>query len=244
MTTTENVGIEAIETPLKLTPSQPNPATFLITNHGNGDTEVQVDILDLPSTWEWWMVIDGENHSGPISLSVSYDLEHTVEIEIWLLLPMEEAAGERHTIRIGVQPASGNEDSNLLDNIVEFTSITDSVHSPVLKLISGSTSTIAGGIFSAVASLENQGNARDDNLRLKTTVFSTPALLNGKSFLSVGGKMDFQLYSLLNTSLSLTNNDQWKPLSQKNQQTQLWRELPLMYGLTTHRHPHSMKQWF
>lgn len=187
VTTTENVGIEAIETPLKLTPSQPNPATFLITNHGNGDTEVQVDIIDIPSTWDWWMVIDGENHTGPISLSVSYDLEHTAEIEIWLLLPMEETAGERHTIRISVQPASGNEDSNPLDNSVDFTSITDSVHSPVLKLISGSTSTIAGGIFSAKASLENQGNARDDNLRLITTVFSTPALMDGKSFLSVDG---------------------------------------------------------
>tara|TARA_B110001452_G_scaffold245278_1_gene229861 strand:+ start:17395 stop:20964 length:3570 start_codon:yes stop_codon:yes gene_type:complete len=185
--TTENVGIEAVETPLKLTPSQPNAATFMITNHGNGDTEVQIDIVDLPTTWDWWMMINGENHSGPISLSVSYDLEHTAEVDIWLLLPMEEAAGEQHSVRISVQPTSGNEDSDPLNNFIEFTSVTDAVHSPVLKMISGTTSTIAGGIFSAQASLENQGNARDDNLRLKTTVYSTPALLESKSFLNVGG---------------------------------------------------------
>ncbi len=187
VTTTENIGIEPVETPLKLTPSQPNSATFVITNHGNGDTEVGVDIVDLPPTWDWWMMIDGENHSGPISLSVSYDLEHTKEIQIWLLLPMEESAGERHTVTISVQPTSGNDDANTSDNVIEFTAVTDTVHSPVLRIQPGSTSTISGGVFSARASLENQGNARDDSLRLKTTVYSTPALTNTKSFLSVGG---------------------------------------------------------
>ena len=187
VTTTENVGIEVVETPLKLTPSQPNSATFVISNHGNGDTEVVVDLVDFPSTWDWWMVIDGENHTGPISLSVSYDLEHTEEIQIWLLLPMEETAGERHTVSISVQPTSGNEDTNASNNVVAFTAVTDAVHSPVLKKLSGSTSTISGGVFSVQASLENQGNARDDNLRLKTTMYSTPALNDTKMFLNIDG---------------------------------------------------------
>ena len=187
ISTTEDIAIEAIQTPSKLTPTIPNVATFNVTNNGNGDTDVLLELVDYPETWDWWMVIDGENHTGPLSLTVSYDLEHTKVVEIWLLLPMQEAAGERHTIQVRVAPQSDQNDLNPDDNIAEFTALTDAVHSPILSLITGTNSTIAGGSFSAQAYLENQGNTFDDRLSLRVSIYSTPALENVISFLTVGG---------------------------------------------------------
>ncbi|MBQ70957.1 MAG: hypothetical protein CMA65_05665 [Euryarchaeota archaeon] len=185
--TTEDITIETVNSPAKLTPSIPNVATFLVTNNGNGDTNVLLEPIDFPQTWDWWMVIDGENHTGPLSLTVSYDLGHTKEVELWLLLPMEESAGERHTIQIRVDPLSGQQDMNTSDNTAEFTAMTDAVHNPILSLLSGSTSTMAGGVISVQAHIENQGNTFDNRLSLRTTVYSTPSLENIKSFLTVGG---------------------------------------------------------
>lgn len=207
--TTEDATIANVQTPAKLTPSIPNVATFIVTNNGNGDTEVLLEPVDFPETWEWWMVVEGENHTGPLSLTVSYDLGHIKEVEFWMLLPMEESAGERHTIQIRVDPISGGEDGNLSDNIAEFTSITDEVHNPVLSLISGSTTTSAGGFLSVQAHIENRGNTIDNRLSLRTTIYSTPSLQNIKSFLTIGGSEmalddDIQLTLLAGQGMNLS----------------------------------------
>ena len=59
--TTHDVQMSSVSSPTKLTPGIPNEIIVRITNNGNGPTDVNVAPEDLPSTWDWWLSMDGEN---------------------------------------------------------------------------------------------------------------------------------------------------------------------------------------
>lgn len=187
VTTTHDVQLVPVSSPMKLTPGIPNEILVSIINNGNGATEVNLIPEDLPDTWTWWLSAEGENISQPIPLSVSYDLEHEQEISIWVLLPMTEAAGELHTLRIVANHVGEGEDLYPDDNAIELVMATDAIRMPSMVLTNQSSATMAGGTMFAVARLFNTGNAVENRLSVEASVSSSPPLPGLLAFFTVDG---------------------------------------------------------
>ena len=186
VTTTHDVNVEAIMTPTKLTPGVPNELILKLINNGNGATDVKVNVEDIPSTWTWWLTSEGENITLPISLSVSYDLQHEKDISLWILLPMTEAAGELHTVRIVAQHVGEGDDLQPDDNVVEAIMTTASIRS-LCELTNQSTATMAGGTVFAEANLMNTGNAVENRLSVHASISSSPPVPGLIAFFTVDG---------------------------------------------------------
>ena len=187
VTTTPDVTLELLSSPTKLTPGIPNEVQLLVTNNGNGPTDVYISPQAIPETWSWWLTVDGINLTTPLPLSVSYDLEHEAVVSLWVLLSIDEAAGEIHTVVIDAIHLGEGEDANLDDNQLEFTAATGAVRVPVLSLTDQSTSVMAGEIMHAEAVIENLGNAVEDRLSVTASVSSVPPLEGLVVFFTVDG---------------------------------------------------------
>ena len=187
VTTTHDVTVEADVTPTKLTPGVPNELMLKLINNGNGPTDVTVNVEDVPSTWTWWLTSEGVNITEPISLSVSYDLQHEKDISLWILLPMTEAAGELHTVRIVAQHVGEGDDLQPDDNEVEVIMTTASIRIPSIELTNQSTATMAGGTVFAEANLMNTGNAVENRLSIHASISSSPPVSGLIAFFTVDG---------------------------------------------------------
>jgi uncharacterized membrane protein len=187
VSTTHDVRLEILSAPTKLTPGLPNEIALNVINNGNGATTVQLEPSNLPATWNWWLSLDGNNHTGTIPLSVSYDLQHEQEVSLWLLLPMTEAAGELHTISIAATHEGEGEDANPIDNVVEFVAATGTVRLPTISLLNHSTSTMAGEIMFAETVVNNAGNALENRLSVTASVSSVPPITGLVVFFSIDG---------------------------------------------------------
>lgn len=187
VTTSEDLSLQILEAPTSLSPGTPNFAVFEVINNGNGATQAILEPVNFPDTWTWWITIDDEVHTGPLELSVSYDLSHNRTVEFWFETPASEAAGELHTIQLEVKTFVPGEDINPDDNFVEFYATTKSVRSPSIVLLPHQNSVMSGGLFTITAHVENQGNAIENRLRLKATVSSSPPTEGILSFLTIDG---------------------------------------------------------
>ena len=76
------------------------------------------------------MRLSDQNHTGPIDLSASYDLEDIKIVEVWILISMDESAGIMHSIEITAMSNSMGIDINPLDNLIEINAITASHKQP------------------------------------------------------------------------------------------------------------------
>lgn len=187
VTTSHDVVLTLGETPSKLTPSIPNAVELKLENNGNGPTQAEIIPESIPDTWSWWLTIDGEEHTGPIDLSVSYDLLHTKNVTLWLMLPMSEAAGELHSITVEATLLGENTDTHPSNNVVEVLAATGSVRQPSLGESSSSTSTMASGMFYAETVLFNDGNAVENRLSVMATVSSSPPTVGLIPFFTIDG---------------------------------------------------------
>ncbi len=185
--TTHDIQLSLIDAPTKLTPGVANEILLLVSNNGNGPSTVVVQPTDLPATWTWWLTEDGDNLTEPISLTVSYDLEHEAHIALWLLLPMTESAGELHTIAITSQHEGEGDDANPEDNTVEVVATTGAVRLPSVALTDQSTSTMAGESMFAEAIVSNAGNAVENRLSVTASVSSSPPVTGLVVFFTVDG---------------------------------------------------------
>ena len=187
VSTTHDVALSIGEAPTKLTPSIPNAIQLIVENKGNGPTQVGINPIDLPETWTWWLTIENEEHTGPIDLSVSYDLMHISNVTLWVMLPMTEAAGELHNINIEAVIMTEGIDSNPTDNSVEVLAATGAVRQPSLGHSSNSGSTMANGMFYAETVLFNDGNAVENRLSVVATLSSSPPTVGLISFFTIDG---------------------------------------------------------
>ncbi len=187
VTTTHDISLELVESPTKLHPGVPTEISLQVTNLGNGPTFARVQPLDLPSSWDWWLSVEGVNQTEPLPLSVSYDLEHQIHATLWLLLPMTEAAGELHSVAIEAVLSDNGTDVNPENNDVEFVATTGAVRIPTLLLGNKSTSALAGGLVFADAHLSNTGNALEDRLSVTASVTTSPPAAGLVVFFTVEG---------------------------------------------------------
>jgi len=185
--TTHDIALVLLSGPNKLTPGIANEVALNVINNGNGPSSAVIAPENIPSTWTWWLTVEGENHTGPVELSVSYDLEHERQVSVWLMLPMTEAAGELHTLTIQASHEGDGDDNNLADNSVEFVASTGAVRVPSLVSGNQSVSAMAGTSIFAEALLRNTGNALEDRLTVTASVFTSPPTTGLVVFFTVDG---------------------------------------------------------
>ena len=186
VSTVSDLELRLIESPNRLTPGVPSMLLVEIENNGNGQVSASLMSDTIPETWDWWMRIDDANHSGAIELSAPYDSEDVVEIEVWILLPSTEKAGEVHSISFSVVNSDGLIDLEVNDNSISFNSITGSVRIPELLANISETTATVGGTRSVNITAKNIGNAPDDNFMVIASVSTSPPNQDLMAFLSIG----------------------------------------------------------
>ena len=182
----EDVIIRLVDSPLKLTPGIGNKIEIEIENDGNGPTQVVIDLPNLPESWQWWMRLSDQNHTGPIDLSASYDLEDIKIVEVWIMISMEEAAGIMHSIEITAISNSMGIDINPLDNLIEINAITASHKQPIITNSSNPIGAMADTTTSASITIQNIGNAVDNQIAVRVIISSSPPVPGIIGFFSVG----------------------------------------------------------
>jgi len=193
VSTVSDLELRLIESPQKLTPGVPTLVLLEIENNGNGQVAATLTSETIPETWDWWIRINDtpdispwENHTGVIELSAPYDSEDVVEIEVWILLPSTEKAGEIHSIGFSVENSDGLEDLQVDDNSISFDSITASVRKPELQANQSETTASVGGTASVNITVKNIGNAVDDRFTVMASVSTSPPNPDIMAFLSIG----------------------------------------------------------
>lgn len=181
--TKNDLSITAVSTPLSLSPGVPTLVTVEVANNGNGNDIACISLPNTPATWEWWALVDQQNVTQGIPLSVSYDLENVKLVDIWIYLPPLEAPGEFHEIVIEVQPKNGS-DLLQIDNLISFESVTQTVRNPRLDSTfeDKTVATDTTHIFNATA--WNIGNAADTKIRARLVIETSPSTDEVSGFLS------------------------------------------------------------
>jgi uncharacterized membrane protein len=184
--TVSDLRLTILEAPMKLNPGVPTKLTVDVENNGNGPVEALLVTESIPDTWSWWLEIDNVNNTGPIELSAPYDNEHIVAIDIMILLPSEERAGEIHTLSFSVVNSDGLLDSMSSDNSIEFDTITAAVRIPSLISNTAESTVAVGESTSVNITVKNIGNAVDDSFEVMASVSVSPPNDELISFLSIG----------------------------------------------------------
>lgn len=184
--TVSDLRLTLIEAPIKLKPGVPTLLTVDVENNGNGPVEAILTTESIPESWSWWVRIDNMNHSGPIELSARYDNEYAVTLDIMILLPSEERAGEIHTLSFSVENSEGLPDIMNSDNVIEFDTITAAVRIPSLFANMTESTAAVGDSSSVSVTVKNIGNAVDDSFVVMASVSVSPPNDELMSFLSVG----------------------------------------------------------
>ena len=184
--TVSDLRLTLIEAPIKLKPGVPTLLTVDVENNGNGPVEAILTTESIPESWSWWVRIDNMNHSGPIELSARYDNEYAVTLDIMILLPSEERAGEIHTLSFSVENSEGLPDIMNSDNVIEFDTITSAVRIPSLFANMTESTAAVGDSSSVSVTVKNIGNAVDDSFVVMASVSVSPPNDELMSFLSVG----------------------------------------------------------
>ena len=184
--TVSDLELRLIESPLTLTPGVPTMVLLEVENNGNGHVSASLASSTIPEEWNWWMRIDDANHSGNIELSAPYDNEDIVTIEVWILLPSAEKAGEIHSMEFSVSNSDGLSDLDMTDNSISFDSRTASIRKPQLIANLSETTASVGDIASVNITVKNIGNAADDHFIVMASVSTSPPNQNVMAFLNIG----------------------------------------------------------
>jgi len=161
-----DISLELLEYPTTLTPGIPIHLSVEVTNNGNGPDTAVIDLPWSPDTWAWWALLDGQNVTDGIDLSVSYDLDNVKQVDVWILLPPLESAGEFHEITLNVSPKSGF-DVYIDDNSQMFESVTETIRQPRLDGYVGENVVETDSTFTFNATAWNIGNAADSTIRAR-----------------------------------------------------------------------------
>ncbi len=186
VSTVSDLELRLIESPQRLTPGNATKVILEVENNGNGLVYAEIDSEYIPDSWHWWMEVDEMNHTGLIELSAPYDNEDIQIIEVWILLPSAEKAGEIHTIDFSVSNGNGLIDVEPSDNTVLFDTITASVRIPTITANVSEVSTSVGGTASVNATVKNIGNAVDDLFLVMTSISTSPPHEGVVAFMSIG----------------------------------------------------------
>ena len=155
------------------------------TNKGNGPTGATIHLLDMPSTWDYSIRLDGViQDTNSVNLGVVYTGEDTIAVEILLFVPMTEAAGEFHTITIELQP--DGQDVDISDNHVTVDMITGSIKYPQYNASSMDYHAMVGSTVALNGSITNIGNALESSMDIGFELSTSPPTDEVLAFLTAG----------------------------------------------------------
>ena len=188
VSTLHDLLLRASDMPSYITPGIGTAFGFEIENDGNGPVDAVLSLPDLPLTWQWWSVVDGVNITGPIRLSPSYEQLDIASVELFILAPANEIAGESLEFIIAVEPWEG-EDIDLTNNEIRHEVVTSQVRQPVLYPPDESEYRMnTNGTLTIYFNVLNLGNTRESEMKVKVEHTSTPAAADITTLLERGSK--------------------------------------------------------
>jgi uncharacterized membrane protein len=184
----------------KISPGTPFSINVSVENDGNGPALATFEMIELPSTWQWWaLTSEGVNVTTGVELSVSYELNDIAEITIWVLPPILESPGIYHEFKVG-SFAQGSTDINPEDNIIDLTVITESVREPFLA---GELLELTAWVGSTVIinmTAWNLGNSEDYGAKARIRLTTSPVGEDVVGFLLSSG-LDAEVDQWLNLNM-------------------------------------------
>jgi hypothetical protein len=156
-----------------------------ITNNGNGPCEAELNLPDIPESWDFMLRQDGlVLETNFIPLTVSYLGDDTASVEILISIPMSESAGELHEITIEVSPNGW--DSNTVDNSITHMMMTGSVRYPSYNSTSNEIHAMINSQVTLNGTITNIGNALESDMEIGFDVSASPPTDDIVAFLSAG----------------------------------------------------------
>ncbi|PXF23588.1 MAG: hypothetical protein CXX72_01030 [Methanobacteriota archaeon] len=158
-----------IDIPTEVEPSGNTAFRFEVENGGNGPDHVVVSVSGLPLGWSWWVLLEGVNLSGPISLSPEYEGLHVSQFDVVIQVPGSEDASQSFELTVSIAPMEGS-DNNQSDNSHTFEILTKRVVRPWLTELEESHLNVRTDSMHVLGlSVRNDGNAYDGELRIRVT---------------------------------------------------------------------------
>ncbi len=158
-----------IDIPTEVEPSGNTAFRFEVENGGNGPDHVVVSVSGLPLGWNWWLLLEGVNLSGPISLSPEYEGLHVAQFDVVIQVPGSEDASQSFELTVSIAPMEGS-DNNQSDNSHTFEILTKRVVRPWLTELEESHLNVRTDSMHVLGlSVRNDGNAYDGELRIRVT---------------------------------------------------------------------------
>ena len=195
-----------IDIPTDVEPAGSTSFRFEVQNGGNGPDHAIVAVSGLPVGWNWWLLLEGVNLSGPISLSPEYEGFHVAQFDVVIEVPGSEDASQSFELTVSITPMDGS-DNNQSDNTHTFEILTKRVVRPWLSELDESHLDVRTDSMHILGlTVRNDGNSYDGELRIRVTADTLlpgvhATISNGGQTLNLGEWMDTPLPQQMNLSL-------------------------------------------
>ena len=180
-----------------ISPGEENTVSFEVENAGNGPEHAIVEIVGIPTTWDYHIEVNGALLSGPISLSPNYEGNHIVQFDFIFTAPGGEEANIELEIEVSVSPTEGI-DLSESDNSFTINARTDRITRPILSIDTDFLEVRTDSISLVSLTLMNDGNSVDGAMRIRIVADTilpgiTTTLSNGGQSLGLNQWFDTPL---------------------------------------------------
>ncbi len=183
--TVHDLSISLIDADQWLLPGAMSSIQVEIVNNGNGPSEAELTLPNIPSSWDYMLRQDGlVLESNSIPLTVSYIGENTAVIDILISIPMSESAGELHEIGVEVIPDGIDIDAS--DNVITHMMMTESVRYPSYNSTSKDIHAMIDSSITLNGTIMNVGNALESDMEIGFDVSTSPPTNDVVAFLTAG----------------------------------------------------------
>ena len=183
--TVHDLSLSLIDAEQWLRPGAMSSIHVEIINNGNGPSDAELSLPDIPASWTFMLRQDGiVLETNLIPLTVSYLGDDTASVEILISIPMSESAGELHEITIEVTP--NGLDSNTVDNSITYMMMTGSVRYPSYNSTSNDIHAMINSPVTLNGTITNIGNALESDMEIGFEVSASPPTDDLVAFLTAG----------------------------------------------------------
>jgi len=180
-----DVGLTVLSAESVLKPGGTTVIGLEVSNHGNGPTSATIQLIEAPTSWTYSVRLGGVIlETTDIDLGVTYTGDSIEQVELLLYVPMTEAAGEFHSVTIGVHPEG--EDINPNDNQATIDMITGSVKFPEFNGSIVDYHAMVDSTVSLNGTITNVGNALESSMDVGFELSTSPPTTDVIAFLTAG----------------------------------------------------------
>jgi len=200
----DDLTIRLIEQSDQLIPGTENLVQVEIKNNGNGPNDAKLELDGIPDSWSWRLMMEEDNISNPIPLSAIYDLEDVKIIDIWITPLSTTLAGNLYQWEIIISSYDGTFDNNESDNKLLLQSLIEVNRNLVIESESSIIKSGIGNNTIISATLQNLGNTRESNVKIRGQISTLDGNLAIESYFSIGDNgLLFELDQYHNLNLEI-----------------------------------------